>query len=100
MMLTGRGVAAKEALEIGLVNRLVSEQDLLVEAERLAAQIAAFPQQCMRGDRRSAYEQWGLSEEAAVKNEFVHGIATLRSGESVAGAARFSGGKGRHGELE
>jgi enoyl-CoA hydratase len=97
MILTGRAVDAGEALAFGLVNRLADSGSLLEEAERLALQIAAFPQQCMRNDRRSAYMQWGMDEAAAVRNEFGLGLQTLRSGETVSGAARFSGGVGRHG---
>lgn len=99
LILTGRAVAADEALQIGLANRLVSKEALLAEAEKLALQIAAFPQTCMRGDRRSAYEQWGQDEHGALKNEFSHGLRTLQSGETLAGAGRFTGGSGRHGKF-
>jgi enoyl-CoA hydratase len=40
MMLTGKAVAAEEALQIGLVNRLTTSDDLLIEAESLANEIA------------------------------------------------------------
>jgi enoyl-CoA hydratase len=100
MILTGRSVTAKEAFEIGLVNRLVAAEALMRETERLALHIAALPQHCMRGDRRSAYEQWGLSENAALKNEFAHGMATMSSGETLSGAGSFARGGGRHGKFE
>lgn len=90
MILTGRSVAAEEALHIGLANRAVPRGEHLTAARELALQLAAFPQTCMRGDRKSAFEQWGLPEGAALQNEFVHGLDTLRSGESVAGATRFT----------
>ncbi len=100
MILTGRPVDAKEAMQFGLVNRLVKSADLMAEAEKLALQIAAFPQTCMRNDRRNAYAQWGLPEEtAALRNEFRLGLETLASGETAAGAARFHDGAGRHGKL-
>lgn len=98
MILTGRAVNAEEALQFGLVNRLVKSSELMVEAEKLALEIAAHPQTCLRNDRRSALEQWGLSEDAALKNEFALGLKTLQSGETLAGAARFSSGAGRHGK--
>jgi enoyl-CoA hydratase len=100
LILTGRPVDAEEALHIGLANRVVKKEDLLLEAENLALQMAAFPQTCMRGDRQSAYAQWGLSEKEALRVEFDHGMATLESGETVMGATRFSEGKGRHGGFE
>lgn len=98
MILTGRAVSAKEAFDMGLVNRLVG--DPVAEAERLALQLAAFPQRCMRGDRRSAYEQWGLSEEAALEIEFAEGTKALIDGEAFEGAHYFVGGGGRHGEFD
>ncbi|MES2883708.1 MAG: crotonase/enoyl-CoA hydratase family protein [Pseudomonadota bacterium] len=99
LILTGRPVAADEALQMGLANRVVAAGEALAAAEQLALQIAAFPQTCMRGDRQSAYQQWGMDEAAAIRNEFTHGMKTLQSGETVAGAGRFSGGSGRHGQF-
>jgi len=99
MILTGRAVGAEEGLQFGLVNRLVQSGDVGTEAEKLALQIAASPQVCMRNDRRSAYEQWGLTEAAAMQNEFRRGVATLDSGETAAGAERFRDGAGRHGKV-
>jgi len=100
MILTGRPVDAQEARTFGLVNRVVPRGQALAAAEQLALQIAAFPQQCLRGDRRSAHEQWGMDENAAIGNEFAHGLKTLQSGETVTGAARFSGGVGRGGKFD
>lgn len=100
LLLTGRGVSGEEAQRIGLVNRLVPHGKALEAATALAHQIAAFPQVCMRQDRLSAYEQWGMSLDEAMKNEFDHGLVTIQSGETLEGAARFAGGEGRHGEFD
>jgi len=97
LVLTGRAVHAAEALAIGLVDRVVPRGESRAAAEALAAEIAAFPQRCLRADRRSVYEQWGLPEAAALAQEFDRGLAVLRSGESAAGAARFVDGAGRGG---
>ena len=99
LILTGRGVDGDEALAMGLVNRVTEPGGALAGAEELAAQLAAFPQLCMRGDRLSALEQWDLTEADAVQNELRHGLATIRSGETRAGATRFSSGEGRHGRF-
>ncbi|MEO0996088.1 MAG: crotonase/enoyl-CoA hydratase family protein [Pseudomonadota bacterium] len=97
MILTGRPVAADEALSFGLVNRLVDDGAALAAAIELAGQITAFPQRCLRNDRRSLLEQWGLSEAEALRNEVRLGIETIGSGETGAGARSFESGKGRHG---
>ncbi len=97
MILTGRPVGAAEALSTGLVNRVVPKGAARAVAEALAEEIAAFPQGCLRADRRSACEQWSLSESEAFRGEFTRGRAVLESGEAAAGAARFVGGAGRGG---
>jgi len=97
MILTGRGVSGEEAVRMGLANRLVAHGQALDAAIALAAEIAALPQQCMRSDRRSSFDQWGLSLDEALANETELGLTTIRSGETQAGAARFAAGEGRHG---
>jgi enoyl-CoA hydratase len=99
MILTGRAVSAREALEWGLANRVVPTGQARPQAEALAANVAAFPQQCLRSDRQSALEQWSLPEAGAIAREFELGLATIQSGETVAGASRFAGGAGRHGKF-
>jgi enoyl-CoA hydratase len=89
MILTGRDVAAEEALGIGLVNRVVGEGETLAAALELAQQLAALPQACLRSDRLSAHEQWGMDTTEALRNEYRHGVATVGTGETVAGAQRF-----------
>jgi enoyl-CoA hydratase len=97
MILTGRAVRAEEALAWGLANRVVPTGHAREEAEALARELSRLPQRCMRSDRRSAIDQWSLPFEAAMAHEFELGIATIASGESGEGAARFAAGKGRHG---
>jgi enoyl-CoA hydratase len=99
LILTGRPVAAAEALQLGLANRVVPAGQALAAAEQLALELAAFPQACLRNDRHSAYAQWGLDESSALASEFRHGLATLRSGETLSGASRFAHGSGRHGQF-
>jgi enoyl-CoA hydratase len=100
MILTGRAVEAEEALAMGLANRVVADGEALAAAVTLARQIAAFPQTCLRNDRRSAMEQWSLDWDAATALEIGVGLETLSSGEAVAGATRFSGGEGRGGQFQ
>lgn len=100
LILTGRAVGADEALQMGLANRVVAKGQARVEAEKLAADIARFPQLCLKGDRMSAYEQWDLPYDRAIANELDHGRKVLMSGETVKGAARFASGKGRGGRFD
>jgi enoyl-CoA hydratase len=96
LILTGRPVDAGEAMAIGLANRKVPAGQALAAALELAAQIAAFPQQCLRNDRASTIAQYGLPLREALAQEFGLGLQTLRSGETVEGATRFAQGAGRH----
>ena len=98
MILTGREVGAREAYDWGLANRLAPEGQAMAEAKALAEQLARFPQTCLRSDRRSSYEQWGLDVAAALVNEGKRGAPALQQ-ESRAGAARFAAGKGRGGKF-
>lgn len=96
MILTGREVAAAEAHEIGLANRVVSTGTARAEAEHLAAEIARLPQTCMREDRMSVLEQQGMTESDALAVELRHGLTSLAS-DALSGAQRFAEGAGRHG---
>jgi enoyl-CoA hydratase len=97
MILTGRGIDGVEAERIGLANRVVEPGRALAAALALAAEIAALPQICLRSDRTSSYDQWSLDLGAALSHETRLGRATIATGETLAGAARFAGGEGRHG---
>lgn len=97
MILTGRPVGAREALEMGLVNRVVEKGLAREAAEELAAQLGEFPQTCMRNDREALYRGIGRNFEEGLELEYKLGIKTLESGESVSGAGRFTSGEGKHG---
>lgn len=97
LILTGRTVDAEEAFGIGLANRLVPTGTAVDEALTLARQLAAFPQRCLRADRRSVLAQWSLDEDAAIDAEMRGGLDVIDSGETVRGATAFARGQGRHG---
>jgi enoyl-CoA hydratase len=99
LILTGRAVSGEEALQMGLVTRLVEPGKSLAVALELAHTLAAFPQHGLRADRLSVYEQWSLSPEEARRNELKQGLQVLASGESRAGAQRFTSGEGKHGSF-
>jgi enoyl-CoA hydratase len=99
MILTGRPVGAEEALTWGLANRVVPHGQARSEAQSLAAEIARFPQLCMRADRMSCHRQWGFDLAEALYNEAIGGDRPLRE-EASRGANRFAGGLGRKGSFE
>ena len=99
MILTGRAVGAAEALSFGLANRVVPNGQSRTSAEALAAEIARFPEQCMRLDRASVYRQWDMPFAQALRAEFAASVEAVKA-EGQAGAARFAGGKGRGGSFD
>ncbi|HEB89836.1 MAG TPA: crotonase/enoyl-CoA hydratase family protein [Deltaproteobacteria bacterium] len=100
LILTGRGVSGEEALGMGLVDRLVEPGEAFDVALELANSIAAFPQRCLRSDRRSALTQWNRDLDEALAEETRLGLEVIRSGETREGAIRFAGGAGRHGRFD
>jgi enoyl-CoA hydratase len=98
LVLTGRPVTTAEAERIGLVNRVVPSGLALDAAQAWAAELAAFPQECLRHDRLSLLEHHGLTEKAAMARELALGRRSLAAG-GVEGARRFADGEGRHGEF-
>jgi enoyl-CoA hydratase len=98
LILTGRPVMADEALQMGLVNRVVPRGHARAAAEALARELAHFPQQCLRADRLSAITQFDFPLPEAIAKEFEGGVASLMA-EGKDGAARFAKGAGRHGSF-
>jgi len=95
LILTGRGVSGDEALRMGLANRLVPRGRARAEAQGLARQLAVLPQEALRGDRLSSYEQWPLSLADALAREYDHGLSTLRRGDIGAGSSDYASGAWR-----
>ncbi len=99
LILTGRPVAADEALAMGLANRVVEPGNARAAAEELAVEIARFPNICMKADRMSCFEQWDLRLDDALVNEYRRGLDAITAGETLRGAATFAAGKGRGGSF-
>jgi enoyl-CoA hydratase len=98
IIMTGRQVPAEECLRIGACEQVVANGQARLAAEALAQQIARFPQQCVRADRRSVLLQHGQDVRTAMEREWWNGLDALEA-EGLSGAGRFSGGKGRHGNF-
>ena len=99
LLLTGRPVAAREALAWGLLNQCVPAGQARARALEVAAVIANAPQIAMRSDRLSSYVQNGLPLDEALTLETEFAEDAKRT-EAQTGAKRFAGGAGRHGAAD
>jgi len=99
MILTGRPVNAKEALEFGLANRVVPKGTSLEHSITLARQLVLYPQHCLQADRLSAYQSfYHHNLRSALTLEYNNGTPTLK--EAAQGAKEFiKDKKGRHGSF-
>jgi enoyl-CoA hydratase len=87
LVLTGRDVQAKEALDIGLVNELVAPGHHVERALQLAEAIASHPQPTMLTDRQALLEGFGMPLEDGLALEARLGREQLA--DAVTGAQRF-----------
>jgi 2-(1,2-epoxy-1,2-dihydrophenyl)acetyl-CoA isomerase len=67
LMLTGRIVAADEALRLGLVHEVVADDRVLPRARELALTIAAHPPTAVQLTKRAAYAAWHQEQAAALE---------------------------------
>lgn len=98
IILTGRKVAAEEAMRIGMCEALADPGRARAAAEAMAHEIARFPQAAVRADRRSVIETYGLPTREALRREWGNGVEAHFK-EGAEGAGRFAGGRGRHGDF-
>jgi enoyl-CoA hydratase len=97
LVLTGRLIDAAYAEQIGLVNRVVDDGQALTHALELAAQLLEYPWACLLADRLSLLEGIGRPLVEGLVIEAERGASLDIAEEARSGAARFSGGAGRHG---
>ena len=87
MMLTGRIYSAQEALEMGLARRLVEPDQLMPEAIKLAAEIAANPIGTVQTVKRMTFHDFFAPDlraaEAQSDREFAAAIQSLEHREAV-----------------
>ncbi|PIO59192.1 enoyl-CoA hydratase/isomerase family protein, partial [Teladorsagia circumcincta] len=70
MVLTGRAISCDEALQWGLVTKVVEDGEALNCALQLAKQIISNPYNCMLADRRSVMASFDLTTDNAMAFEF------------------------------
>ncbi len=96
--MTGRKVEAAECYRIGLAERLAPHGEARASAEALAGEIARFPQEAVRADRRTIIETRGMTVRDGLRVEWANGLDAIRK-EGTAGAGRFRDGAGRNGDF-
>jgi enoyl-CoA hydratase len=89
ILLTGKHLTADEALRIGLIGRVVPAGEALVEARRVAEQIAANGPLAVQAIKRSVMETEGLPEEEALKKELEIGWPILKTEDAKEGPRAF-----------
>jgi enoyl-CoA hydratase len=95
LILTGRMLGAREALEMGLLSEVVPAGAHLERAVALGEGLAGFPQRTMLADRRAAIEGLGMTLAEGLALEAQAGPEVFAEGAE--GAARFAKGEGRGG---
>src|ERR1700685_3374725 len=79
---TGDILDAERALEIGLVNRVVEPDKLLIEATALAARIAAYPRLALEATKQQLRQSWHLDLISSMNLSF-WGVATMSHTEDL-----------------
>ncbi len=72
IIMTGRDVAAAEALQIGLATHVVPDEAFAATVQTFAQQLAAGPPLAMALTKRLLMESWSTSLDAQLRNEVVH----------------------------
>jgi enoyl-CoA hydratase/carnithine racemase len=65
MLLTGEPISAQQAMEWGLINRVVPAEQLDAEVQKLASTLAAKPPATLAAGKRAFYQQMDLGLEQA-----------------------------------
>ena len=86
LCLTNRMLSSQEALDWGMINRVVPDEDLQSEAHTLAAQLAAGPTESIGAAKRLYHKSWNEGLETQMEWET----------REICDAARRPEGQGRH----
>jgi enoyl-CoA hydratase len=69
MMLTGELIDAEEALRYGFINRIVPQEHLMAEAEKVATIIAKNGPLAVQAVKQSVLNNFGLTSKEALAKE-------------------------------
>ncbi len=90
LVLEGRVLDAAEALEWGLVSRLVPVAEVDGEARRVAERFAIGPTAALAGQRRLLRESWGASVREQLAAELEAMRATGETADAAEGVSAFT----------
>jgi 2-(1,2-epoxy-1,2-dihydrophenyl)acetyl-CoA isomerase len=89
LTLTNRMFSAQEALEWGIVSRVVSDKDLLTEARAVAAQLAAGPTRAYGASKRLLHSGWTETLETQMEHESQSIANSARTHDAHEGITAF-----------
>jgi enoyl-CoA hydratase len=89
MILTGRTLSAREALERGLVSAVVAREETLSEALKLASEVASMPPLAVRAAKEAVNRAHELSLEAGLEFERRNFFMLFASEDQKEGMAAF-----------
>ena len=89
IMLTGELIDAEEALRLGFVNRIVPQDQLMEEAEKVADRIARNGPLAVRNIKESVITCMGLTIEEGLKREYKLGREVFDSKDAKEGPRAF-----------
>jgi methylglutaconyl-CoA hydratase len=92
LVATGRQVSAREALELGLVSRVVAAADFDVTIETLVSDLAATPAQALRMTKRLFYGLDGTSMEDGIAMAARVNVEARATDDFREGIRRFAPG--------
>ena len=90
ILLTGKHITAREALEIGLIGHVVPDGQALTKAREIAEVIASNGPLAVEAITRTLHETDGMQLEEALAHEFAYGQAVFASEDSKEGPKAFA----------
>lgn len=90
MLLTGGRINAREALQMGLINKVVAPGDLMVEAERWAAEMLECSPFALRATKEAVLKGAGLPLDEAIEKVFPEMKALYESEDYKEGPRAFA----------
>jgi enoyl-CoA hydratase len=90
LCLTGKTITAQQALDFGLVHRVVPSGQLIRAAEDLAKQLLATPAEALRKTKQVIHADEGSQPKIAHLNDTAAYIRCLETGDAKEGIAAFN----------